>query len=203
MRCARECVCVYMSLVGISCIFVFNCRYTTTSSIRLETRARISSKSTCRAAKYSPKLCSIVRSRVPTLWKSKHVTEHHPPGLIAISSPIQVSRLTYTSHGLYFFFFAICFVVPLYRFLVIGCHIFGAPDATLLRCCIDYWRYRRSLYQPFCKGQVAVVFLATFYSLIPNKNVRYRVSYVWEFFFFVIRNIYTFHDELRCAYLTS
>lgn len=81
------------------------------------------------------------------------------------------------------FLFAICFVVPLYRFLVIGCHIFGAPDATLLRCCIDYWRYGRSLYQPFCKGQVAVVFLATFYSLIPNKNLRYRVSYVWEFFF--------------------
>lgn len=121
-------VCVYMSLVGISCIFVFNCRYTTTSSIRLETRARISSKSTCRAAKYSPKLCSIVRSRVPTLWKSKHVTEHHPPGLIAISSPIQVSRLTYTSHGLYFSF----------------CHLFRRPALSVFGDWVPhFWRSLR------------------------------------------------------------
>jgi hypothetical protein len=66
-------------------------RCTTTSWIHPATRARTSSRSTCRAARSSRKSCSIERSKERTHWKLRHATERLPPVRTAISSRIQVN----------------------------------------------------------------------------------------------------------------
>lgn len=65
-------------------------RFTIMSSTRRATKARTSSKSTCRAVKSSPKSCSIVRSKALMPWRWRHATVHRQHDPTVISSQIQV-----------------------------------------------------------------------------------------------------------------
>lgn len=67
-------------------------RSTTTSSIRRATRARNSSKSICRAARFSPRSYSIARSRARTRWRWRHAMEHRRRDRTATDNPTQVSE---------------------------------------------------------------------------------------------------------------
>lgn len=73
---------------------MFNCisfRFITASSIPLVTKAKITSKSTSRRARSSPKLCSIVRNRLPTPSRWKPETEPLRLDPTATVYPTQVS----------------------------------------------------------------------------------------------------------------
>lgn len=85
-------------LYEISNIFPFCSaidRFIIMSSTHPETKAKISSKSTSRAVKYSQKLYSIVKSKAHMHLKLKLEMEHHRLVPIAIINQIQVCKFSF------------------------------------------------------------------------------------------------------------